>query len=261
VPAFILRLRDPTAGTLCVNGMPAADYTLTSWYRNVSLVPQDPRLLHASVADNIAFLNSSITREKVIEAAKAAGVHDVIEELEQGYDTLIGPAFRDLSGGQVQRVGIARALARGARVLVLDEPTSALDVHSEVIIQTTLESLRDHALVMIIAHRLSTLSICDRIVVLRDGQVETIGTLSDVSERSDFFRRALDAGTLEIGAPPPPSTVPLDETRAVLSAICEAGTGSRRATRGGIRPGRRTRRRHASRCRRTRRPRSCSRRR
>jgi len=208
---LILRLRDPTAGRILVNGVPAGDYTFTSWYRNVSLVPQDPRLLHATVAENIAFLDPSITRDKVIAAAKAAGIDEVIETLEHGYETQIGPAFRDLSGGQIQRVGIARALARGARVLVLDEPTSALDVHSEVVIQTTLESLRDHALVLIIAHRLSTLSICDRIVVLRDGQVETIGTLADVSESSDFFRRALDAGTLEIGAPMPPSAVPLDD--------------------------------------------------
>jgi ABC-type multidrug transport system fused ATPase/permease subunit len=147
----------------------------------------------------------------VIEAAKAAGINDVIEALEHGYETRIGPAFRDLSGGQIQRIGIARALARGARVLVLDEPTSALDVHSEVVIQTTLESLREHALVLIIAHRLSTLSICDRIIVLRDGQVETMGTLADVSESSDFFRRALDAGTLEIGEAMPPSAVPLDD--------------------------------------------------
>jgi ATP-binding cassette subfamily B protein len=207
---LILRLRDPTAGEILVNGVPAGEYTLASWYRRLSLVPQDPRLLHATVSDNIAFLDPSITRDKVIAAAKAAGVNDVIELLDRGYDTLIGPAFRDLSGGQIQRVGIARALARGARVLVLDEPTSSLDVHTEVVIQSTLESLRENALVLIIAHRLSTLSICDRIVVLRNGQVETMGTLSDVSERSDFFRRALDAGTLEIGAPAPPPTSPLD---------------------------------------------------
>ena len=165
-------------------------------------------LLHATVSENISFLDESITQEDVVTAATAANVDDVIEELDHGYDTLIGPAFRDLSGGQIQRVGIARALARGAQVLVLDEPTSALDVHSEAVIQATLETLRGHAMVLIIAHRLSTLSICDRILVLRAGRVETLGTLSDVSQRSDFFRRALDAGTLEVGVPDgPPASI------------------------------------------------------
>jgi ABC-type multidrug transport system fused ATPase/permease subunit len=207
---LLLRLREPTGGEILVDGTPAGEYTLASWYRHVSLVPQDPRLLHGSVYENIAFLDASISRDAVVAAAKAASVHDVIESLEHGYDTQIGPASRDLSGGQVQRIGIARALARGAQVLVLDEPTSALDVHSEAMIQATLESLRGRALVLIIAHRLSTLSICDRILVLRDGRVETIGSLAAVSERSDFFRRALDAGTLEIGAAQPPP-VPLDD--------------------------------------------------
>ena len=208
---LILRLREPTAGSILVNRTPASEYTLASWYRHVSLVPQDPRLFHATVWENIAFLDPAISRARVVEAAKAANVHDVIESLAHGYDTHIGPAFRDLSGGQIQRIGIARALARGAQVLVLDEPTSALDVHSEAVIQTTLEGLRGHALVLIIAHRLSTLSICDRIVVLRDGAVETIGTLTDVSERSDFFRRALDAGTLEVGGAEPRAVLPLDD--------------------------------------------------
>jgi ABC-type multidrug transport system fused ATPase/permease subunit len=208
---LILRLREPTAGSITVNRSPAAGFTLASWYQHVSLVPQDPRLFHSTVAENIAFLDERITLEMVIEAARAANVHDVIESLEHGYDTLIGPGFRDLSGGQIQRIGIARALARGAQVLVLDEPTSALDVHSEAVIQATLESLRGHALVLIIAHRLSTLSICDRILVLRDGQVETIGTLNEVSERSDFFRRALDAGTLDVGITDRRPVVPLDE--------------------------------------------------
>jgi ABC-type multidrug transport system fused ATPase/permease subunit len=197
---LILRLRVPTSGAVRVNRMDAREYTLSSWYRHVSLVPQDPRLLHATVADNIAFLDVAITRDHVIAAAKAAGVHDVIEALDHGYETMIGPAFRDLSGGQIQRIGIARALARGAQVLVLDEPTSALDVHSEGVIQDTLERLRGKVLVLIIAHRLSTLSICDRILVLQEGKVETAGLLADVSERSDFFRRALDAGTLDVGA-------------------------------------------------------------
>ena len=208
---LILRLREPTSGLILVNQMPASDFTLESWYRHVSLVPQDPRLLHATVSENIAFLDESISQEMVVAAAQAANVHDVIMTLDRGYETLIGPAFRDLSGGQIQRIGIARALARGAKVLVLDEPTSALDVHSEAIIQTTLEGMRGHATVLIIAHRLSTLSICDRILVLREGRVETLGTLADVSERSDFFRRAIEAGTLEVGVPDQPRTVPLDD--------------------------------------------------
>ncbi|HEY5013693.1 MAG TPA: ABC transporter ATP-binding protein [Acidimicrobiia bacterium] len=208
---LILRLREPTSGRILVNGTAATDYTLASWYRHVSLVPQDPRLFHATVSENIAFLDPTITQEMVVAAARAANVHDVIESLEHGYDTLIGPAFRDLSGGQIQRIGIARALARQAKVLVLDEPTSALDVHSEAIIQSTLEAMRGQATVLIIAHRLSTLSICDRILVLRDGKVETLGTLADVSERSDFFRRAIDAGTLEVGVAEQSTTVPLDD--------------------------------------------------
>ncbi|HUI47970.1 MAG TPA: ABC transporter ATP-binding protein [Acidimicrobiia bacterium] len=208
---IVLRLRVPTAGSLTCNGEPASQYTLSSWYRHVSLVPQDPRLFHATVAENIAFLDPTISRDDVIEAAKAAGVHEVVETLDHKYDTLIGPAFRDLSGGQIQRIGIARALARGAEILVLDEPTSALDVHSEQVIQQTLEALRGRVLVMIIAHRLSTLSICDRILVLQAGKVETMGTLSEVSERSDFFRRALDAGTLEIGVGGTPPIVSPDD--------------------------------------------------
>jgi len=208
---LILRLREPTAGDIRVNGMAAGEYTLASWYRHVSLVPQDPRLLHATVAENIAFLDASIPRDALVAAAKAAGVHEVIEALDHGYDTLIGPAFRDLSGGQIQRIGIARALARGAQVLVLDEPTSALDMHSESVIQSTLESLGGRVLVLIIAHRLTTLSICDRILVLKQGEIETMGTLEDVTERSDFFRRALDAGTLEVAVTDAPPNEPAPE--------------------------------------------------
>jgi len=207
---LLLRLREPTGGAILVDGVNAAEFKRSSWYRNVSVVPQDPRLFHASVAENIALMDKRITRDDVIAAAKAAGIHEVIERLEDGYETRIGPAFRDLSGGQIQRIGIARALSRGARVLVLDEPTSALDVHSEAVIQATLESLRGQALVLIIAHRLSTLSICDRIVVLRDGMIESMGTLSETSEQSEFFRRALEAGTLEIamGDTPPRTPAP-----------------------------------------------------
>jgi ABC-type multidrug transport system fused ATPase/permease subunit len=208
---LLLRLREPTRGAIVVDGVSAEEYTLASWYRLVSLVPQDPILFHASVAENIAFLDASISRDDIVEAAKSVGMHDVIQGLDHGYDTPIGPAFRDLSGGQIQRIGIARALVRKPKVLVLDEPTSALDVHSEGVIQSSLDALKGRVLVIVIAHRLSTLSICDRIMVLRQGKVETMGTLEDVSVRSDFFRRALDAGTLDIGGIDQPQAISPDE--------------------------------------------------
>jgi ABC-type multidrug transport system fused ATPase/permease subunit len=209
---LLLRLREPTRGSILVNGTPAEEYTLSSWYRKVSLVPQDSRLLHGSVAENIAFFDATIGRGEVEAAAKAAGVHDVIMSLSQGYETSVGPSFRDLSGGQIQRVGIARALVRDADVVVLDEPTSALDVHSEAVIQATIEGLRGKALVVIIAHRLSTLSICDRIIVLDNGRLESVGSLAEVAERSPYFRRALEVGTLEIGSTEQGSSnVPVDE--------------------------------------------------
>jgi ABC-type multidrug transport system fused ATPase/permease subunit len=208
---LLLRLREPTGGSVRVNGVPANDYTLASWAHRITLVPQDPQLLHATVAENIAFLDTSIDSETVVEAAKAVGLHDMILELEQGYETLIGPAFRDLSGGQIQRIGIARALARKAHVIVLDEPTSALDVHSEAVIQGTIESLHDHALVVIIAHRLSTLSICDRVVVLQRGRLESVGTLADVAERSDYFRHALEVGSLDVRDPSPRRNLPAQD--------------------------------------------------
>jgi ABC-type multidrug transport system fused ATPase/permease subunit len=205
---LLLRLRVPTGGDILIDGQSACDFKLSSWYRHVALVPQDPRLFHATVAENIALLDRTLSREEIVEAATAAGIHDVIVTLDKGYDTRIGPAFRDLSGGQIQRVGIARALARGAQILVLDEPTSALDVHSEAVIQATLERLRGNALVIIIAHRLSTLSICDRIMVMRNGGVETLGTLAEAAEQSEFFRRALEAGTLEISIDDSPVVAP-----------------------------------------------------
>jgi ATP-binding cassette, subfamily B, bacterial len=203
IAQLLLRLRQPSAGHLEVNGEPADQYSLSSWHRHVTIVPQEPRLFHATVAENIAFLDPALSREDIIEAAKGAGVHDVIMELREGYETLVGPAFRDLSGGQIQRIGIARALARKAEVLVLDEPTSALDVHSEALIHDTLARLHGEALVVIIAHRLSTLSICDRLVVMHRGRVEAMGTLSQVLETNEFFRRAMDLGTLDVPTPNP----------------------------------------------------------
>lgn len=197
--ALLLRLRRPTQGHLLVDGVDAEGYSLESWYRQVTFVPQEPRLFHGTVADNIAFLDPSATREAIERAARGAGIHDLITRLPDGYDTPVGAAARDLSGGQVQRIGIARALLRGASVLVLDEPTSALDVHSEAHIHQTMEQLRGEVIVVVVAHRLSTLGICDHLIVLEEGRVACQGTPTEVLAGNEFFRRAMELGTLEVG--------------------------------------------------------------
>ncbi len=187
----LLRLRHLDHGDYLVNGRPSDAYSAGSWSRQVALVPQEPHLLHASVRDNIAFFRPWITEAQVVAAATAAGIHDTIMELDGGYRAEVGPSTRNLSGGQVQRVGIARALAGNPSLLVLDEPTSALDQSAEAVVQSSLEALRGKALVIVIAHRLTTLSICDHVVVLDRGRVETEGPLADARDASSFLDVAL----------------------------------------------------------------------
>jgi ABC-type multidrug transport system fused ATPase/permease subunit len=171
---LLLRLRRPTAGEVRFDGTVVDEFTDASWASAVTLVPQDTRLIHGTVAGNIAFLRD-IAPEVLEQAARDAGIPDAILELPDGYATEIGRATRNLSGGQIQRIGIARALAGDPSVLVLDEPTSALDTQSEQVIQETLERLHGRMLVVIIAHRLTTLSICDRVLVMDRGRLQAEG--------------------------------------------------------------------------------------
>jgi ABC-type multidrug transport system fused ATPase/permease subunit len=189
---LVLRLRRPTAGQVLIDGTSVDDFTDASWAREVSLVPQDTRLIHGTVAANIAFLREDLSREQIEQAAKDAGIHDAIVDLPDGYDTEVGPATRNLSGGQIQRVGIARALAGSPSILVLDEPTSALDTQSEQIIQDTLEGLRGRMLVVIIAHRLTTLSICDRVLIMDRGAIAAEGPPDRVLHDGSLLAAAAD---------------------------------------------------------------------
>jgi len=186
----LLRLREPSIGRFLVDGEDAVTIGRHTWHSIVSFVPQDNVLLAGTVSENIRFLRAGIDDDAVVDAAKAAQLHDEVLALPDGYDTVIGAGATDLSGGQRQRLGLARALVGRPSVLVLDEPTSALDLRSERLIQRTLEHLHGSLTVIVVAHRISTLSICDRILVLEGGRVAAVGTAEEVLETSAFFRDA-----------------------------------------------------------------------
>jgi ATP-binding cassette subfamily B protein len=186
---LLLRLRQPNAGRYLVNGAPAEAFRASDWRRLVAYVPQDPSLLHASAADNIRYFRD-FGPVAVERAARLAGIHEEIMSWPDGYDTLIGPRADAVSGGQEQRICLARALVAEPTMLVLDEPTSALDPHSEKLIQNSLEVLKGQVTLFIVAHRLTTLQLCDRLMVIRDGRLEAIGSTEELSADNEYFQSA-----------------------------------------------------------------------
>lgn len=185
---LLLRLRDPDSGALLVNGRDARRMSRTDWQRRVSYVPQASQVIWGTVRDNIRFYREWITDADVEAAARRSHIHDDIVSWPQGYDTVIGQRASAVSGGQRQRICLARALAGDPQVLVLDEPTSALDVRSEEFVQASLQESKKGTIIILVAHRLSTLSVCDWIVVMVDGRVAALGSQSDLMEESEFFR-------------------------------------------------------------------------
>jgi ATP-binding cassette, subfamily B, bacterial len=187
---LLLRLREPASGEIRANDRSIRDFSLASWYAGIAFVPQEARLIPGTVADNIRFFRPA-SDDDVKRAAKLAHIHDDIETWPSGYDTSVGERATQLSGGQSQRLCIARALLRDPSIVILDEPTSALDVHSELLIRTTLADLIPAKTIVVIAHRLSTLSACGQILVLRNGKVEAFGAPDVLERSSDFYAETL----------------------------------------------------------------------
>jgi ABC-type multidrug transport system fused ATPase/permease subunit len=186
---ILLRLRAPTQGHYLVNDLSAELLVAADWHRMVAYVPQEPRLIHASVADNIRYFRD-IDEESVERAARLARIHDDVIGWAQGYDTIVGPRADAVSGGQQQRICLARALAARPEVLVLDEPTSALDPHSEALIQESLTALRHEMTLFIVAHRMSTLDMCDRVMVIEDGHLGAFDTRESLQRENAYYHSA-----------------------------------------------------------------------
>jgi ABC-type multidrug transport system fused ATPase/permease subunit len=184
---LLLRLREPDEGYYMINQIAANSFNTKDWQRRVAYVAQEPRIMRATVADNIRFFRD-LDDEAVERAARLAHIHDEIMRLPHGYDTVIGQLSDAVSGGQRQRICIARALAGEPDILVLDEPTSALDARSEAAVQASLTELQGRVTLLIAAHRLSTLTTCDRLLVLAEGAVESFGPTAEVMETRDLYR-------------------------------------------------------------------------
>ncbi|MEH2319068.1 ABC transporter ATP-binding protein [Nostoc sp.] len=170
------RFYDPKVGQIFIDGVDIRDVKLHSLRRQIGIVPQETIMFSGTIAQNIAFGQDVFDMEAVKEAAKIANAHQFISQLPEGYQTWVGERGVNLSGGQRQRIAIARAVLLNPQILILDEATSALDSESEALVQEALERLMQKRTVFIIAHRLSTVRRCDRILVIEQGQIVESGT-------------------------------------------------------------------------------------
>jgi ABC-type multidrug transport system fused ATPase/permease subunit len=184
---LLLRLFDVDRGEIRIDGIDLRRYKLSSWLDQVGCVSQDTFILNDTVANNISFGSDRYSRQQVIEAARYADAHNFISEMPDGYDTLVGDRGMRISGGQAQRLAVARAMIRQPEVLIFDEATNNLDSISEAAVQKAIDEIaRDHT-VIIIAHRLSTVVNADRLIVLGDGRVLEEGTHRELMEKKGAY--------------------------------------------------------------------------
>ena len=184
---LLVRLYSPSSGAILVDGIDYLDFSRSSWLKYVGMVSQDTFIFHASLKENIRIGKPDATEEEIREAARIANADQFIQDLPEGYDTVVGDRGVKLSGGQRQRIAIARALIRNPEILILDEATSSLDNISEKIVQESLKESRKNQTTLIIAHRLSTVEHADKIVVLNNGAVAEEGTHHTLLEKGGFY--------------------------------------------------------------------------
>lgn len=194
---LLLGLRPATAGRITVGGVDLDDVDRAWWSDRVAFVPQDAMLITGTVAENIRFFREGISDDDLRRAVQQANVLADIEALPHGFDTHLGERGSQLSGGQRQRLSIARAMAGRPEVLILDEPTSALDGTSEMLIRDSMAALHGAVTIVLIAHRMSTLDLCDRLLVIEGGGVSGLGTPAELRATNDFYVKALATAGLE----------------------------------------------------------------
>lgn len=195
--SLIPRFYDVSEGRILLDGIDLRDYQIHSLRDQIGMVLQDTILFSDSVETNILLGKPTATKEEVVAAAKAANAHDFIEQLPNGYETKVGERGVKLSGGQKQRIAIARVFLKNPPILVLDEATSALDLESEHSIQESLELLAKDRTTFIVAHRLTTITHADRIVMIEQGKVVETGTHKKLMEKQGAYYRLFQVQQLD----------------------------------------------------------------
>lgn len=184
---LLLRLFEVDSGAIKVDGVNVREYRIASWLKHVGFVSQDTFILNDSIRNNITFGSDGYTEEQIIKAARYADAHDFISRLPEGYNTMVGDRGIRLSGGQAQRIAVARAMIRNPEILIFDEATNNLDGISEAAVQKAIEEISKDHTVIIIAHRLSTIVNADKIIVLGDGRIIEQGTHKELIDRKGAY--------------------------------------------------------------------------
>ncbi len=199
--SLVPRFFDVTSGRISIDGHDLRDVSVASIRSQIGVVTQETVLFNDTLRNNIAYGQPGISQKEVEAAARAALAHDFIMELPAGYDALIGEKGVRISGGERQRIAIARALLKNAPILILDEATSALDSESEALVQSALQNLMTGRTVIVIAHRLSTVRRADRIVVLENGAIADIGSHEELMQKLGTYRRLYDLQFIDLETP------------------------------------------------------------
>lgn len=193
ITQLISRFYDPIEGQILIDGTPLKDVTLESLRANISPVLQDTFLFNGSIAENIAYAKTDATQQEIIEAAKAANIHDDILHMPDQYETQVGERGLRLSGGQKQRIAIARAILRQSPIIILDEATASVDVETEKQIQEAIHNMTGKRTIIAIAHRLSTIRNADLILVIHEGEIIEHGTHTQLIEQNGLYARMIKA--------------------------------------------------------------------
>lgn len=189
--SLLLGLYTPRSGTIRVFDEDTAEMSISQLRDSIGVVFQEASLFSGTIRENISYARPDATDEEIVTAAKKANADKFIHGFHDGYDTLIGERGLKLSGGQKQRISVARAILKDAEILVLDEATSALDTRSERLVQAGLETLMENRTSLIIAHRLSTIANVDRIITLKDGRVDEVGTPAELAQTDGIYATLL----------------------------------------------------------------------